>query len=124
MKELIDRLTAKAGIDAGSAEKALSIILNFLNREAPADAMQQLLNAIPGSRDLIRAESSGGMMSGFASMMGMGAMGALSELTSAGLSMNQVQIVTKEVIDYARAKVGEDVVGQIVGSIPGLDAFV
>ena len=91
-----------------------SIFLLFLASAAAGCAKLE-------SRDLIRE---GGGSGGFASMMGMGAMGALSELTSAGLSMNQVQVVTKEVIDYARAKAGEDVVGQIVGSIPGLDAFV
>jgi hypothetical protein len=43
---------------------------------------------------------------------------------AAGLDMGQVQTVTKEVIAYAREKAGEDTVGEIVGSIPGLGQFV
>jgi hypothetical protein len=35
-----------------------------------------------------------------------------------------MQGVTRELIAYAREKVGEDAVGEIVGSIPGLGQFV
>jgi hypothetical protein len=41
-----------------------------------------------------------------------------------GLGMDQMQGVTREVIAYAREKLGEDSVGEIVGSIPGLGQFV
>jgi hypothetical protein len=41
-----------------------------------------------------------------------------------GLNMAQVQAVTRETIGYAREKVGEDAVGEIVGAIPGLGQFV
>jgi hypothetical protein len=42
----------------------------------------------------------------------------------AGLSMGQVQGATRQFIAYARGKVGEDVLGEIVGAIPGLAQFV
>ena len=38
--------------------------------------------------------------------------------------MGQVQGVTQRIIAYAREKAGEDTVGEIVGSIPGLGQFV
>jgi hypothetical protein len=38
--------------------------------------------------------------------------------------MSQVQAVTRETIAYAREKIGEDAVGEIVGAIPGLSQFV
>jgi hypothetical protein len=58
-------------------------------------------------------------------MFGMGGiMGAGTKMMAAGLSMGQVQGVTKEVIAYAREKVGEDEIGEIVGAIPGLSQFV
>jgi hypothetical protein len=41
-----------------------------------------------------------------------------------GLGMGQVQAVTREIIGYAREKIGEDAVGEIVGAIPGLGQFV
>jgi len=43
---------------------------------------------------------------------------------SAGLSMAQVQGVTRETIAFAREKAGEDAIGEIVGAIPGLGQFV
>jgi hypothetical protein len=118
MQELLDRMMQNAGIDRPLAEKALVIILNFLNKEAPQDAVTKLLDVLPEARPLITSTSGGFSFGGF------GAMGALNEMTSAGLSMGQVQSVTKTVIDYAREKLGEDEVGRIVGAIPGLSAFL
>jgi len=45
-------------------------------------------------------------------------------LMAAGLSMEQMQSVTRELIAHARETAGEDTVGEIVGSIPGLGQFV
>ena len=51
-------------------------------------------------------------------------MGAGSRMMAAGLTMGQVQAVTRETIAFAREKIGEDAIGEIVGSIPGLSQFV
>jgi hypothetical protein len=53
-----------------------------------------------------------------------GIMGAGTKMMAAGLSMGQVQGVTREIIAYAREKIGDDAVGEIVGAIPGLSQFV
>jgi hypothetical protein len=45
-------------------------------------------------------------------------------MMAAGLSMGQVQGITREIIAYAREKIGDDAVGEIVGAIPGLSQFV
>src|ERR1700679_766287 len=114
MDELIGRLVADIGIDRAAAEKAVGIILAFLVKEGPADKIQPLLAKLPGADALVqKAESTGG------SGMG-GVMGAGMQMMSAGLSMGQVQSVTREVIAYTRKKAGEDAVGEIVAAIPGL----
>ena len=41
-----------------------------------------------------------------------------------GLSMGQVQQVTRIVMAYTREKAGEDAAGEIVAAIPGLSQFV
>ena len=64
------------------------------------------------------ADAGGGMFS-----MG-GIMGAGTKMMAAGLSMGQVQGVTREVIGFAREKAGEDAIGEIVGAIPGLSQFI
>jgi hypothetical protein len=53
-----------------------------------------------------------------------GIMGAGTKMMAAGLSMGQVQSVTRETISYAREKIGDDAVGEIVGAIPGLSQFI
>ncbi|GGE36853.1 hypothetical protein GCM10007276_12880 [Agaricicola taiwanensis] len=118
MQELLERMMGNAGIDRALAEKALVIILDFLNKEAPQDAVGKLLEALPEAKPLVGQDSGGFGLGGF------GAMGALNEMTAAGLSMEQVQTVTRTVIDFAREKLGEDEVGRIVGAIPGLSAFI
>jgi hypothetical protein len=118
MDELIGRLVSDVGIDPPAAETAAGIILDFLAKEGPADKMQLLLAKLPGAEALMqKAASQGGGGMG-------GVMGAGMSMMSAGLSMGQVQGVTRQFIAFAREKVGEDAVGEIVGAIPGLSQFV
>jgi hypothetical protein len=123
MEELIDRLVANVGVDRAAAEKSLGIILEFLAKEGPADKVQTLIERMPGADGVIAAarESEGG--GGFFGGMG-GVMGVGSRMMAVGLGMGQIQGVTRETIAYARAQAGEDVVGEIVGAIPGLSQFV
>jgi hypothetical protein len=118
MNELLDRLVANVGVDRGVAEKAVGIILAFLLSEGPSDKVQALIDQMPGAEALMKSASGAG---GFG--MG-GIMGVGTKLMAAGLSMNQMQGVTREIIAFCREKLGEDAVGEIVGSIPGLAQFV
>lgn len=123
MDELIRRLVADAGVDRTAAEKAISIILDFLVREGPADKMRPFLAMLPGAEALKHkavSESGGGFLGGATG----GVMGAGVRMMSAGLSMGHVQSVTREVIAYAREKAGENLVGATVAVIPGLAQFV
>ncbi len=120
MDELIGRLVANVGIDRLAAEKAVAIILDFLRKEGPPDKVQALFDRMPGADALLQAQQSD---SGGGFGMG-GIMGAGTKMMAAGLSMGQVQGVTREVIGFAREKAGEDAVGEVVGAIPGLSQFV
>ncbi len=128
MEELIGRVTSAAGIDAGLAQKAVGIIIGFLQKEGPAAEVGQLVAAIPGADALVPAASSGGggLMGGLMGMMGGGGgvMALGSQLMGAGLSMGQIQTVSKEMFAFGREKAGEDTMGAIVGAIPGLGQFV
>jgi hypothetical protein len=118
MDELIQRLVANVGIDKATAEKAVGIILGFLKKEGPPERVQPLIDGLPGAEALIDSQQGDGMFA-----MG-GIMGVGTKLMGAGLSMSQVQAVTKEVIAFTREKVGDDAVGEIVAAIPGLSQFV
>ncbi len=113
MDELIGRLVANLGVERTTAETAVGIILAFLAKEGPPDKIQTMLAKLPGAEALMqKAPAEGGVM------------GAGMQMMAAGLSMGQVQDVTREFIAFAREKVGEDAVGELVGSIPGLSQFV
>ena len=120
MDELVARLVAKVGVDRVAAEKAVGIILDFLRKEGPPDKVQALIDRLPGAQALLQsqpADSGGGFGMG-------GIMGAGTKMMAAGLSMGQVQGVTRETIAYTREKAGEDAIGEIVGTIPGLSQFI
>lgn len=120
MDELIERLVTTVGIDRAIAEKAIGIILEFLRKEGPADKVQTLIDSMPGAEPLIeQAAAQGGGLFAIGGIMGVG-----SKLMGAGLSMGQVQAVTKEIIAYTREKIGDDALGAIVGAIPGLSQFI
>jgi len=117
MEELIGRLVAENGIDRTVAEKAVGIILDFLSKEGPADKVGPLLAKLPGAEALMHKAADGGGGMG-------GVMGAGMRMMAAGLSMGEVQGLTRQFIAYAREKVGEDELGEIVAAIPGLAQFV
>lgn len=152
MDELIGRITAAVGIDESTAQTAIGVILGFLNKEGPSDAVSQLLSAIPGAEDMLAnlgdaggddseggglggalgglLGGSGGGLGGLAGAVGGlmggsggGLMAAASELMGAGLDMDQIQGTTQEIVGFAREKAGDDVVSQIMAQIPGMDQF-
>jgi hypothetical protein len=122
MEELISRLVANVGVDRAAAEKAIGIILDFLRKEGPPDKVQALIDRLPGAEALMQAQQAADAGGGMFAMGGI--MGAGTKMMAAGLSMGQVQGVTKEVIAYTREKAGEDAIGEIVGAIPGLSQFI
>ena len=121
MDELVQRLVANVGIERAVAEKSIGIILAFLINDGPADKVQALMDKLPGAE--AAAQSAANSSGGIGGLMG-GIMGVGTKLMAAGLGMGQIQSVTRETIAFAREKAGEDVVGEIVGAIPGLGQFV
>ncbi|QGZ36752.1 DUF2267 domain-containing protein [Stappia indica] len=129
MDELIGRVAAAAGIREDLARQAIGIILKFLDRDGPPDAVAQVLAALPGASQLMAEQGGGGgggLLGSLAGKLGgsigggMGAMAALNELTNTGLDMGEVQAVTRELVQAARERAGDDVVDRLVASIPGL----
>ena len=129
MDELIARVAQAAGVDPEVARKAIAEILGFLKKEGPQDQVAQLLEKLPGGVELAasagQSEGGGGLMGGLMGMMGGGGlMGLAGKLTGLGLGMGEMQAVGKELFAAGREQAGEDVMGQIAGSIPGLGQFI
>jgi hypothetical protein len=128
MEELIARVTTRTGLDAATAQTAIGHILAFLQKEGPATEVSQLLSALPGSETTIAdsnaGEGGGGLMGMLGGMMGGGVMALGQKLMASGVPMGQMQPLGQELFAYGREKAGEDVMGPIVGAIPGLNKFV
>ena len=127
MEELIARVTNRTGLDAATAQTAIGHILAFLQKEGPATEVAQLMAALPGSESLVAQSNEGeggGLMGMLGGMMGGGVMALGQKLMGAGVPMGQMQPLGHELFAFGREKAGEDVMGPIVGAIPGLNQFV
>lgn len=124
MEELIARVTAKTGLDAATATKAIGIILTFLKKEGPTAEVEQLIAALPGAEQAMAQAGGGGGIMGMMGSLGGGVMGLGSQLMGAGVSMGQMQPLGRELFAYGREKAGEDAMGPIIGAVPGLSQFV
>ena len=126
MDELISRVTQKTGLDQATARKAIGLILGYLQKEGPQAEVNKLIEALPGAMDAIeqsKTGASGGLM-GMVGSMGGGVMALGGQLMGAGVSMGQMQPLGKELFASVLEKAGEDTMGTIMGSIPGLSQFV
>ena len=129
MDDLIGRLVANTGVDRTAAEKAVGIILQFLRKEGPTEKVQALIQHMPGADSAMLASSPRSRspdMFGATSMLGAigGLTGTGTQMMAAGLSMGQIQAVTRETMTFSRENAGEDAVGEIAGAIPGLGQLV
>lgn len=133
MDQLVARISANVGIDEATASRAVSIVLHFLRTEAPPAVIDKIVASMPGAEALLdeaAAPQAGGIMGSIGGMLGGlvgggmgGIMAAFTMLSEAGLDMDQVQGVTREVIAFSREKAGDDLVDEVLGSIPGLAKF-
>ena len=124
MEELLDRITQATGLERSTAEKAVGIILAVLKKEGPPAEVNQLFAAMPGAEDAAAGSGGGGALAGMMGAMGGGVMALGSQLMGIGVSMGQMQPLGRELFAFGREKAGEDVMGPIVGSVPGLSQFV
>ncbi|SIR17459.1 Protein of unknown function VcgC/VcgE [Rhizobium sp. RU20A] len=130
MSELVNRVVENIGISPEKAEKAVGMILGFLQREAADGPVAQMIEAIPGASELVakyngEGSGGGGLLGGLMSAFGGGGVMALGQqLMSQGLGMAEISGLAKETIAYAREKAGSDVVDEVVASVPGLSQFV
>ena len=122
METLIARVAATAGAKPDVARKAVALVLDFIAREAPDDAVAALLAKAPELKAIIASSAATGGEGMGPTVRGLLALG--SDLMALGFDMNQIQAVGKEVFDYARERAGDDVIGEIAGAIPGLAQYI
>ena len=133
MDNVIARVATAANLSPDVARKIVALIVDFIQREASEDAVQGSVlqgAGAAGDRRLGRVDrrrghgvSLKGLMGIAAGAMGGGGLMALGgELMGLGLSMDQIQTAGREVFAYAREVAGDQTIGEITASIPGLAA--
>ena len=107
------------------------MMLGFLQREAADGPVAKMIEAIPGASDLVaqyngEETSGGGLLGGLLSAVGGGGglMALGQQLMSSGLGMGEITSLAKETIAIAREHAGDEVVDEVVNSVPGLSQFL
>ena len=129
MNELVNRIADKVGIEPAVAEKSVGMMLGFLQREAADGPVAKMIESIPGALDLVakhNGEGEGkGLLGGLMSALGGGGiMGLGQQLMAQGLGMGEISKLAKETMAAAREYAGDEVVDEVVASVPGLSQFV
>jgi len=131
MIEIVDQIAARVGITPELAEKAVGMMLGFLQREAADGPVAKMIEAIPGASDLVAkyngegASGGGGILGRIMGALGGGGIMALGQqLMSEGLGMSEITSLARETIAVAEQHAGKEVVDEVVGSVPGLSQFV
>lgn len=130
MNALATRIAENVGLSPDVAEKALGMMLGFLQREADDGAVARMIEAIPGAPELVAefngaGSGGGGLLGGLMSAIGGGGiMGLGQQLMAEGLGMGEITSLAKETLAAAREYAGDDVVDEVVKSVPGLSQFV
>ena len=131
MNEIVTEIANRVGISPELAEKALGMMLGFLQREAADGPVAEMIEKIPGATELVAqfngegSSNGGGLLGGLMSALGGGGiMGLGQQLMSEGLGMSEITSLAKETIAIAKEHAGEEVVDQVVASVPGLSQFV
>lgn len=124
MTELVATIASATGLDTATAEKAIGMMLAFLEREGDDDAVHKMVAKVPGARELISqwgGEGGGGFLSG---LVGGGIMGLGQQLMGLGLGMAEISALARQTIAVAKHYAGEELVDRVVASVPGLGQFV
>ncbi len=129
MQDLIDRIVEKTGLAPDVAEKATGIMLSLVKTQGDKVKVAQLFDAIPGAGELAdRHGGDGARGGGLLGMLGGGLMGgplaAVSKLQSAGLNMDQIKVLGKETLGFAKEQAGEELVKDVANSIPGISGYL
>jgi hypothetical protein len=121
MKELVDMLTKKLGVNATQAEGGAAVLFKAAKDKLGADEFTRLLGGVPGLGELLKkAPASGGGLGGLLGGI-TGAMGGNAALISTivggfgklGLSADDAKKFAPVMFEFLRTKVSPDVAAKL-----------
>ncbi len=135
--ELIGRAAGATGLNPDQARAGLAAALSLINKHGDDGKTGALFNAIPGSQDLAQegdamtAQKSGGLLGGL--MRGAGgeggaamsdAMAVGQKLAKQGVTLADMQNILPVAMEFVREKTGQDLLHDVLGSIPGIGGML
>ena len=140
MQELFARIAANVGVPEPLAEKAVGMVLGYMQREGTDGSVATMIESMPGAMELIAQfngaetetpKSGGGMLGGLmgaaSSLVGGGSGGLMAmgqTLMAEGLDMGQIKGIAEETVAYAREQAGDETVDNALKAIPGLSTIL
>ncbi|MEN6642967.1 MAG: DUF2780 domain-containing protein [Armatimonadia bacterium] len=130
MQEFIQMVTQRLGISESQATSATGGLLKGLQQHISEQDFSELQEKLPGSQEVMQEapeqEAAGGSLLAKVGSLGgtLGTVGGLiAPLTKSGLTQDKASGFIQMFLDYVRSKAGADLLGRIVGQVPGLSAL-
>lgn len=122
MKELLDQLTQKLGIDTQQAQSGAAILFKAAQDKLGGGEFHKLLGGVPGLGDLVKLAPAGGggLLGGLAAALGGNAAmlaNVVSGFSKLGLSADTARKFVPIVIDFLRKHVSPDVVAKVEAAL-------
>lgn len=133
IQELVEQSAVHAGLSQDQAGAALSVALFLIRKHGDAAKVDALFQAIPGSAELaeqgagLAQNKGGGLMAGL--MRGAGGAGGAAmsdamamgqQLARRGVTTSDMQKILPLAMAWVREKTGQDLLKEVLSSIPGL----
>lgn len=122
MDKLIERVADKLDVDIDKAEHAVGTVLALLRKKASPEIIQELTDRVPGAGAL--ADKYAAKKKSLFATLGGTTMAAFMQLSAAGLSTGQIEVLGQEVLKFSEEQLGKEKVAEIIESVPGLDKLI
>jgi hypothetical protein len=96
------------------ARKSVIVMIRFLVREAPPQRIRELIDQMPGAREVIATDNT--------EVAGGGLLDVCNDLAAVGVSMFKVHSVASALVTFAREKVGAAAVDEVVAAVVGSES--
>jgi hypothetical protein len=133
IEELVETAATRTGLNVDQARTGLSAALALMQKHGDAAKVGALLDAIPGSAALaaqgsaLTQQKSGGLIGGLMGGLGGASGAAMSDamamgqrLAREGITTSDMQAILPVAMNFVREKTGQDLLREVLGTIPGL----
>jgi hypothetical protein len=132
--ELFSEGAARTGLSENQVIASLAGALGLIKKHGEPAKVQALFDGVPGTADLADAGQSaapkakGGLFGGLAKAVGGSAapdaLALMDRLKGQGVSSDKLKALLPVAREWVRTKTGRDLLGDALGTIPGMGSFL